>query len=90
MLISVDEVKDVNPFYLECMRNWDAGHLGYLPVLNHKEHKYYSVDCKHPEFERTVPVLGFNDTKTFTAYSKIKKRIKLRPKINYVFDSEYD
>lgn len=51
----------VNPFYMN--RN-ASDFLGFLPVLDHEENSYYTVENIHPEknYERVSPVFGEYNT----------------------------
>lgn len=73
-----DNIK-VNKFYVSSKYN---EFLGYIPVLDHDTHSYYTVqnDHEHKNFERVSPIMGRYDHELITEVEEWYFRQSLPPK----------
>lgn len=84
-MLKIDEIKVIDYF-----KKFVSGSnlLGFIPVQDHEQHSYYSVECEHPIYKRVVPVFAVPPKRVQQVYIKSKQTMVEQPVPEFVFDSE--
>jgi hypothetical protein len=85
-MLKIDEVK-IDDYFKTFIGGSKL--IGFIPLKDHAQHSYWSVDCEHPTYKRVVPVFAVPPNRVQQVYSKSKRANFEQKMPEFVFDSEY-